>query len=360
MQLSFVGRPPVRCVTVAIAVCVLAGCRFPEGLRSAAEPEHIDCTADIQSHMKVTASAVPSKDPVELATQGGDAVLGRRILISIAPSTDVARLQVVSTALAIDPLGGTFTGWASIQSGVSRGGAEALSPQTAAQETLAGRSLPRAIDVTPGRLRITPLETASQLRSESFVLDVLVKPGAEPLDEMGVSSVHLWDASLRPIPADQASLSLVPLHHATLYDEVEGTVRMSFVVRQSRPNGTLMDCSAETSIALVDRAASTPALWDLRKSIQSGHSEFWLALFDPQAGPIRAVFTSPAQATAFADWLHQTHAVGVGRYRVGLFRPEYSDEARKTKPLPHSLVDTFQLASSDDLAELEVGRLGEQ
>jgi hypothetical protein len=42
-----------------------------------------------------------------------------------------------------------------------------------------------------------------------------------------------------------------------------------------------------------------------------------------------------------------------------MFRPAYSDDARRTVPVGHSVIDSFQPASADDVNDLVIGRLGE-
>jgi hypothetical protein len=58
-------------------------------------------------------------------------------------------------------------------------------------------------------------------------------------------------------------------------------------------------------------------------------------------------------------WLRQTHSTRVDRYQLGLFRPAYSADARRTVPVDHSVIDSFQPASKDDVNDLVIGRLGE-
>jgi hypothetical protein len=71
------------------------------------------------------------------------------------------------------------------------------------------------------------------------------------------------------------------------------------------------------------------------------------------------IFKNPAEADGFATWQRQTHALRIGRYQLGVFRPGYSNDARQTVPEGHSVTDTFQAASAEDLDALVVGRLGE-
>jgi hypothetical protein len=217
----------------------------------------------------------------------------------------------------------------------------------------------RAIDVTPGRLRIAPFLVGSTLQPQTVSIDLLVTPGGSPLDEMAVATEALWDSQLHPLSPDRAAISLTPLRHFTMYDQVEATLSLDYVATRSRAARTQWICSAETRFTLVDRTATAPNLWDLRKPAEFGRSEWWLALFSANAGPFRAIFTSPADARGFAGWLRQTHALRVGAYEVGMFRPEYSGDARRTVPVSHSVADTFRAVSADDLDDLIVGRLGE-
>ncbi len=145
----------------------------------------------------------------------------------------------------------------------------------------------------------------------------------------------------------------------TMYDEVRATLSLTLVLAPSRSVRQRWTCSAQSQFTLVDRAAATPQLWDLRKSVATGRSELWLALFNDRWGAFRAAFASPADAAGFADWLRQTHEHRVGAYRLGMFRPEYSRERLRTVPTSHSITDTFRDVSPDDLDLLVVGRLGE-
>jgi hypothetical protein len=52
-----------------------------------------------------------------------------------------------------------------------------------------------ALDIIPGRLRLTPFLSKSTLEAQSTSLDVWVAPGAAPIDEMALSAVSLWDAN---------------------------------------------------------------------------------------------------------------------------------------------------------------------
>jgi hypothetical protein len=179
------------------------------------------------------------------------------------------------------------------------------------------------------------------------------------MDEMVIATEALWDSQLHPLSPDRVAISLAPLRHFTMYDQVEAALSLDFAVSRARAARQPWTCSAESRFTLVDRTATAPNLWDLRKSGEYGPTEWWLALFCARAGAFRAIFTSPADARGFAAWLRQTHARHVGEYDVGMFRPDYSRDARRTVPASHSVADTFRGVSTDDLDALTVGRLGE-
>jgi hypothetical protein len=129
-------------------------------------------------------------------------------------------------------------------------------------------------------------------------------------------------------------------------------------VSRRAQSGTQWSCSAESRFTLIDRAATAPGLWDVRKGA-GGKAELWLALSSAAAGPFRAIFANPADANGFANWLHQTHAAHVGAYELGMFRPGYSRENLRTVPERNSITETFREVSQDDVESLVAGRLGE-
>lgn len=318
---------------IATAISMLAGCRSMTA-QNVMDPAAV-CPAEFNDQVRIAASAVPWAVPADLAQgRGLNSVLGRRISVSISPKGNAYGMQIASSELAISTFGGTFLGWAQFSNTQASG-----------------------IDVSPGRLRITPFVRTRKLQPQTLSVDVILSPGAEPLDEMVISADALWDGSLHPLAPERTVISLEPLRHYTVYDEVDGIVSGTFVTASS--SSTTTTCTAETRVALVDRASTTPPLWDLRKSAPAGRSEWWLAISDPQTGPHRVIFKNPAAADGFANWLHQTHALRIGRYQLGVFRPGYSSDARRTVPESHSVTDTFRSASPEDLDALVVGRLGE-
>jgi len=333
--------------TVIVTIVGSAGCQNTRPTTVATEelPEP-SCPTELQADVKVSASSVPRTIPPELTVDTGssDGVLGRRVLVSVLPTGTARGIRILSSTLTATTLGGTLKGWAAIPDRDVIG--RPPSGQT------------RAFDVSPGQLRISPFLNGATLQPQSASLDVLVVPGGAPMDEMAISALQMWNEDRRPISADAVKLSLTPLRHFSVYDLVVATIKLEFLTGSSRSTRERWQCSVETRITLADRDAVTPHLWDLRKSAE-GRSELWLALFDQRTGPFRAIFASPGDATGFANWLRETHSTRVGQYRLGMFRPEYSDDARRTVPVGHSVTDSFQPASSDDVSNLVLGRLGE-
>jgi hypothetical protein len=349
----------MRVLALAVSVSVLAlmvGCRsMTAETISKAVDSPAPCPAEFQDDLRIAASAVPWKIPADLAPGDGlNSVLGRRILVSISPQSAAYGMKIVASELTVTPFGGTFRGWAQLASNPKQDGLEAVE---LGHEAVAAEA--SGIEVTPGRLRITPFARTPKLRPQTLLLDVILAPGAEPLDEMVISAGAFWDASRQPLPPERINMSLEPLRHYTVYDQVDAIVSSTFVTARSAAVSATTQCTAETRVALIDRAAAIPPLWDLRKSVSTGRSEWWLALADPQTGSHRVIFKNPAEADGFASWLRQTHALRIGRYQVGVFRPRYSSDARRTVPEGHSVTDTFQAASAEDLDALVVGRLGE-
>jgi hypothetical protein len=344
---------PGGCVLLTLA---LISCRPITTERTAAgEQDRAVCPPQIQEQVKLAASAAAITIPATLAPGDNfsNAVAGRRVVISVSPGP-AAGLHLVSNTITITTFGGTLEGMADASDYT-----DATTNRAHGWPRIRPISDERAIEVTPGRLRIAPFVVGDTLRPQTLSMDLLVTPGGSPLDEMVVATEALWDSQLHPLSPDRVAISLVPLRHFTMYDQVEATLSLDFAASRSRNAREQWTCSAQSRFTLVDRNATAPNLWDLRKSAEYGRSEWWLALFFREAGPFRAIFTSPADASGFAAWLRQTHAVHVGGYEVGMFRPGYSRDARRTVPAFHSVADTFRTGSPDDLDALIVGRLGE-
>jgi hypothetical protein len=343
---------PGGCLLLTLA---LISCRpiTPERIGAVEQDRAAVCPPEIQEQVKIVVSAAGITLPPNLAPgdNSSNAVVGRRLVISLSPGAAAAGLHLVSNAITITTFGGTLEGMADASDS-----ADATTNRAHAWPRIRPISAERAIEVTPGRLRIAPFVAGDTLRPQTLSMDLLVTPGGSPLDEMVVATQALWDSQRHPLSPDRVAISLAPLRHFTMYDQVEATLSLDFTASRSRNAREQWTCSAESRFTLVDRNATAPNLWDLRKSADS---EWWLALFFRETGPFRVIFTSPADAGGFAAWLRQTHALQVGGYEVGLFRPSYSRDARRTVPAFHSVADTFRTVSPDDLDALIVGRLGE-
>src|ERR1700736_6141677 len=222
------------------------------------------CPPQIQEQVKLAASAVA----------------GRRGVISLSPGAAAAGLHLVSHAVTITTFGGTLEGMA---------GATEDGPKARERPHITQISDGRAIEVTPGRLRIAPFVVGATLRPQTLSMDLLVTPGGSPLDEMVVATEALWDSQLHPLPPERVAISLVPLRHFTMYDQVEAALSLDFDVSRAPAARQRWTCSAESRFTLVDRSATAPNLWDLRKSAEYGPTEWWLALFSARAGAFRAL-----------------------------------------------------------------------
>jgi len=333
-----------KLATVIATLLVSGGCAETSPSRQPQSAE-LTCPAELADHVHVLASSVARAIPPDLAADDSfeNKTLGRRLLVSVSVDGMARGAKVQSSSLAITTLGGTFRGWA------------ARTTATGAREPVARK---QSMDVIPGRLRITPFLDEGTLQPQTGSLDVFIVPGSNPVDEMSVSTSALWNPDRRPQQPEAVQVTLNPLRHFAQYDQVEATLSLHFVTLKSRFDRERSECTVENRLTLVERDELMPRLWDLRKSAQ-GRSELWLALFDPQTGPFRAIFTSPAEADRVAMWVRQTHSSRLGSYQLGLFRPDYSRDALRTLPSPHSVSDTFRPASAEDLNELVVGRLGE-
>lgn len=55
--------------------------------------------------------------------------------------------------------------------------------------------------------------------------------------------------------------------------------------------------------------------------------------------------------------LSEIHSKHLGQYQLGMFRPVYSDDARRIVPVEHLVIENLQTASPDDVNDLVVGAL---
>jgi hypothetical protein len=320
-----------------LSALLTAGCQTPP-----APPPDDDepqaCPAEFQSAITLRVSVAPRQVPPELlAAEGAQkhyAVLARRLLISIAPKSPAIGASIRESTLTITPFGGTFVGWGALDGGASA-----------------------ALDVAPGRLRITPFLATGALHAQTRELDTVIQAGGAPLDQVAITTGPLWDDMRRPTPADAVQVTLVPIRHFTVYDLVDAKVALEFIVQKSRSEPRRL-CAVETRITLIDHDAARPPLWDLGISHRGGSRKLWLALFDPKTGPVRAIFTDPIAARGFAEWAQQAGATHVSRYQLGLFEPEETGPM-KVLPSDRAIMDSFRPVSPEDLSALTVRMLAE-
>jgi hypothetical protein len=354
-------RPEIPAAAAVLTLIALAGCASTRDV-SVGEDRVVEppCPAELQGQVVVSAAAVPRSIPLELATDEGFVktygVVGRRVMISVAPMDAARGMRILSSTLAITTLGGTFEGWAALSDEVVSLEAtrRAAAPSRTRRVNPAER---RAIDVIPGRLRIAPFLIAPTLQAQTMMLDVLVTTGGVPVDELVVDEGPMWTPDQRPVPPDTLLVTLTPARHFTVFDAVEGKISLEFVAARSRSAHERWRCSFDTRVTLVEPDAERPPLWDLRTPARGGKKKSWLALYDPKIGPIRAIFTSPAAANGFASWIRQTGALRAGQYQLGMFQP--ADGDRSPAPVEHSIAGSFHPASVDELNAVTVGRLGE-
>ncbi len=167
----------------------------------------------------------------------------------------------------------------------------------------------------------------------------------------------LWDKDKRPIAPALLNLELSPLRLSSIYETVEAAIDLDYEI--SSANGSVAwSCSASSHEVLVDRDAIRPALWDIGVPLTLGTSrKRWLAVYSPTIGAVRAVFTAPEAARAFAAWLQQVGGAAAGKYSLGLFTPDHPNEKGRILPFDTSIMDTFRSISADEIALLRVGEI---
>jgi hypothetical protein len=141
------------------------------------------CPPQIQEQVKVAASAAAITTLANLAPAdpSSNAVAGRRVVISLSPGAAAAGLHLVSNTITITTFGGTFEGMAGANEdagGTTNRAHEGTGAPGGPHVTQISDT--RAIEVTPGRLRIAPFIVGTALRPQTFSMDLLVIPGEVP------------------------------------------------------------------------------------------------------------------------------------------------------------------------------------
>jgi hypothetical protein len=325
-------------MSATVAACQSTGAGQP----SPAALEEATCPDGMQDQIAIAGSAVPVVIPEELANVPGTSehggLIARRVIVSIAPKSMAVGARVFSSALTMTSVGGVFAGWAALAQGQER---------------------VKALDIIPGRLRIQPFLNSKSLQAQTMTVDVLVKPGSTPLDELAITTTPLWNDAQHPVRPEDLRLTLAPVRHMTVFDVVDARLTLTVTAVTGRHgNPGLWRCSFENRLELIDRASVLPDLWGLRKTGFRGSENEWLALDDPTTGPFRAVFANPEAARGFTDWLRVTHATRIDKYALGLFSPEAPDI--DTPPaINRAVAVPFHAISPKELEVLDVKRLGE-
>jgi hypothetical protein len=331
------GVPTIIGTMVLLTAAVLAGCQSTDAVQpNSAALDEATCPEEIQDRVRVAGSAVPLEIPAELAqgtgATGHDGQLARRAIVSVSPKPGAQGAKVLSSTLTMITVGGVFAGWARLDQH---------------QEST------KALDVIPGRLRIEPFLNSKSLRAQTMTVDLLVKPGSTPLDELAITTTPLWSEEQRPARPEDLRLTFSPIRHMTVFDEVDANVTLDVTAVSAH---RFWRCSFVSRIELVDRASVLPDLWGLR---ETGTEKQWLALNDPTTGPFRAVFTNPEAARGFMDWLRATRATRVDKYSLGLFQLETPPDSHTPRTANSAVAPLFHAISQEEAQALGVKRLGE-
>ena len=322
----------------SLLVMILSGCQYTRRDLPTVPQADEDCPPDLQNQIKLSVAAVPTEIPADFTPAEGSVqrygLRGRRLTVSVLPDGKLSTVRTLSSTLKITVLGGTFLGWARTT------------------ET-------RALDVTPGRIKVTPFLQPGQLQAQTSWLDILVMPGGVPVDELTVNTGPLWDANGHPVEPGMVQIRLTPTEHLSILDTVEADIDLEYHVKRSFLSRHEWQCTVHTDLTLVDHNAVRPPLWDLGTPDSHGKRTWWLALINPKTGPFRIIFTSPAEAHGFATWLLQTGATRVGQYDFALVQPGAAGAKKPIKPVDWTVVETTRAASGNDLRQIEVGRIGE-
>jgi hypothetical protein len=319
-----------------LTVLVAAGCQTQRA-PLVEDTESLEaCAPELQDSIALRVSAAPRNVPAELRVNETPdkryALVAHRFLVSIVPKAPALGTRILDSTLTITPYGGTFVEWGRLDGSTA------------------------ALDVVPGRFRVTPFLMSGALRAQTHELDMVVQAGGAPVDQAAITTGDLWDAAHRPLSPDAVRISLVPIRHFTAYDIVEAKAAVEFIAQRSRSEPA-RKCAIETRMTLVDEDAARPPLWDLATARPGGTRKLWLALFDSKAGPVRTIFTDPIAARGFAEWIRQTDATRVSRYQLGVFEPESLEDEPRVVPTDRAIMDSFRPASPEELTSLTVGML---
>jgi hypothetical protein len=344
-------------LTIVLAVLITA-CAAPTAV-----VHHIDtnvaCPEWTNGQLGLAISVAPIAVPATLKVSDGPVsgygIQARRISVAVKPPRAAESVRLITSTLSINILGGNFKDWASPadQFADTRIGFK-VAPANSQPRTV---SSTQAFEATPGRVRVSPILSGNRLHAQTQAIDVAIVPGGAAVDQPVILTSSLWDDDKRPIAPAQLIIELSSLRLSSIYETVEATIDLDYEI--SSANGAVAwSCSATSHEVLVDRDAIRPALWDVGVPIKFGASrKRWLALYSPATGAVRAVFTTPEAARAFAAWLQQVGGAAAGKYSLGLFTPANPNERARILPFDTSIMDTFQPISAHEIALLSVGEI---
>ena len=91
------------------------------------------------------------------------------------------------------------------------------------------------------------LLSSRSLQARTMVVDVLVKPGSTPLDELAITAAALWNGEQRPVRPEDLRLAFAPVRHMTVFDVVDA--KLTLDVTATSAHG-LWHCSFENRFEL--------------------------------------------------------------------------------------------------------------
>jgi hypothetical protein len=340
-------------LTMVLAVLVTA-CAAPTAIvpdRDANLPCPEWTSGQLGLVVSVAPIAVPDALTVSEGAVSGYGIQARRISIAVKPPQMASSVSLSSSALSIYIFGGIFRGWVTPDGQLGIGSKAALAkPQSRVVSST------QALEVTPGRVSVTPFLSGKRLHAQTQAIDIAILPGGVAVDQPVVSATSFWDKDERPIAPAQLDVKLSPLRLSSVYRTVEAKIKLDYEI--SNTSGSeRFSCSATRQGVLVDRDAIRPALWDVGVPTQFGARKKWLALYSPATGAVRAVFTTPEAANAFTRWVQQVSAVTAGKFSLGLFTPAEPNEEEPILPSDASIMETFQPITGEELVHLRVGEI---
>jgi hypothetical protein len=337
--------------STALAV-LTAGCVTSPSVTQPVSFDRVEtCPEPIEQGLALTAFSLPIKGAGDRDT------LERRIVITAAPLRAQQGTTIVWSRLSLRSLGGTFTGWTRLKT--DRTLVEADTHKHPSRRSARGAATETAtVSYSAGQLIVLRSALTNASLAGAVILDTTVIPGGITVDDTAMRIPRLWQSRREPLAPRDVQIQLLPVRHAPGYDGIEALVNLEYLVQSKRLKRE-WTCTAETQLTIVKRAAVRPPYWDIGTSKLNAPRNYWLALYAPSVGVLRAMFESPAAATAFANWVRVTGADSVGDYALGVFDGRRPKDLRPFVPVDKSVLQTFRPLEADERDQLRVGALGE-